>query len=1222
MLIKNEKTSKTCVLTLFGAKTARVVFLFLFVKLFEFLIELTMIKIFWCNNSNLSNELEAKVLKRIESSDQDFILKRLSDDEDFSRELELKNSQNSIGILVLWINLDNIRLVKNIVKKFNDVLRKKTMLDFIGFVVVFDDTQLCSEIKETLYSEIKELLLQKKRIFVTPFNPSVFTESIKALAEEIQYKQELERLKSQLEKASNRDQIVDVTCAILKDHPLVGYDRMTISLVDRSPDNNNKRYLFHFDSKPNEQQPIRSLLKEITGDRLIEKVVEKTVFIIDNIHELHKTNPEKLKAIGWDADQQTTKDIKSWIGFAAKYQNEAIAIITLDKVDGGLYDDNNLYNYTNRKLRDFLKDFGEIFATHIETYFLKRNKEIIQDITKNMGEKLTAKDLINNILLKLRDGLETDNFNYFSVAVGYDCNKKERYLKELTSANNKEPGKNPHTYSEGTGLAGHILLDGKSRIIPNAVESDEFEPSREHPGDGFSLLAVAVKPNPDNNRIIGIISCYKQEKDYFTVYDRDLLEQVTNVTATLIERTITLESLNAISEEMSKLVLEPNKKKLLEKICQKALEMTSAGSASIHLLDYDENSLSVEGSYKGYKVNKNAQYTFPPSYEAPPRLDGKGVTDFIIDHLEDKENAFVFSEQDKNTYERINQNGQKNSIKSKIAIPLKVTKNEQKTLVGALYLNKYSDETFSEVEKFAIELLGKQAANIIKDQKILWEKTFIADARKKLTEAIQAIARQEDMNSLLRDIAEYAYELITINEFDSADRSEEEVFCFVDMCNSAGLPKVKAAWPEYHLGNLKSKRSEQNKQPGDKKKKGVIDLAIESREPILIQDIKENTEDRNNYLQYYIEYSSKTRSELAVPIIDEKQQKVIGVINLEHSKPYSFTELHQEVIEHFAAQIAIAYQKKKMVDTIKENNRMLTSLHKSLPSIMSETPENLLYKAVSSACNASSAKEFIVIPFSESNSELNWDKVIPSNISSDSFNDKQEEIEKISIEVYKPTDYVHKNTLDFNFNNLPVHGLCLPFSAGEKFGVVWMLFPNSINQSLIKENEEIYKVYVSQIALAYENARRFEKFNNKDKDDLSEDIKTDLENARDASSEWLKLSIKYSLVGLVCIGYGVVFWLTASGFIFNQNNQTQVQSNKNQNPVPKQEKTKEGKPPAESRKNEQKNPISSEQTANFSIIVGLIIQAVPILAFKQATEANKRLDNYHQERINIGKLSL
>jgi hypothetical protein len=128
-----------------------------------------------------------------------------------------------------------------------------------------------------------------------------------------------------------------------------------------------------------------------------------------------------------------------------------------------------------------------------------------------------------------------------------------------------------------------------------------------------------------------------------------------------------------------------------------------------------------------------------------------------------------------------------------------------------------------------------------------------------------------------------------------------------------------------------------------------------------------------------------------------------------------------------------------------------------------------------------------------------------------------------------------------------------------------------------------------------------------------------LTRVRQVSFWWFLFSIISSIFGIVLIGYGVCFWLIASGFILGQDNQTLVQSSKDQNPGVGQEKTKAGKPPPESQK---KNLISSEQTANLSIILGLIIQAVPILAFKQATEANKRLENYHQERINIGILSL
>jgi GAF domain-containing protein len=913
--------------------------------------------------------------------------------------------------------------------------------------------------------------------------------------------------------------------------------------------------------------------------------------------------------MGWETNKPTTEDIKSWIGLAAKYQNETVAIITLDRVAG-----DKRYNDNNRKLQDFLKDFGEIFAAHIETYFLKRNKEIIQGITKHMGEKLTTKDLINNILLKLQEGLKTDNFNYFSVA--YNCDEKKRYLQELTSVNNssnQEQSKKPCAYIEGIGIAGLVLQDGKSRIIPNAAEDDGFVASFKHRGEKLSLLAIAVKPNPNSNRIIGVISCYKQETDYFTVYDRHLLEQVTNVTATLIERTITLENLNEISQKMSELVLIRNKTELLKTICQKALEMTSAGSASIHLLDYDKENSQNEDCYKGYTVNKTTPpYTSPENSEKSPRLNRKGVTDYIIDHVGDKIDSFIF---DKNhELDRVSQDDQNPKIVSKLVVPLKIIENKQQRLIGALYLNKYSDENFSDVELFALELLGKQAASVIKDQRILWEKTFIANARQKLTEAIKTVANHTELDLLLKDIARYAYELIQINEFPSKESAQEEFFCFVDMLKTDRKPEVTVAWPEYHLTQLRGKRNECNNK--QENKKGIIGLVIDKKETIVISDIQDkNGEDYKKYGDDYIEYSPKTHSELVVPItVEEKiegknEKKVIGVINLEHSQPNKFIKLHREVIEHFASQVAIAYQKEKLAETINKSNKVLTRLHQSLPRIMSEPVENLLYEAVSSARNALSVEEFIVLLFSDSKPD--WEKMVPSSTLFKNPKNDLKKISIISINVYGgKNDKPIENTL--KFGDPPVHdGLCLLFADGpNKRGVVWIIFPNNIDQNLIKENEEIYKVYVSQIALAYGNAKRFEKFNNKDKDDLSEEIKTDLKRARQESVLWFLISIISSVLGIVFIGYGVCFWLIASGFILGQDNQPQVQSNENQNPVAKQGKAKAETPPAES------------QTANLSIILGLIIQAVPILAFKQATEANKRLENYHQERINIGKLSL
>jgi transcriptional regulator with GAF, ATPase, and Fis domain len=63
--------------------------------------------------------------------------------------------------------------------------------------------------------------------------------------------------------------------------------------------------------------------------------------------------------------------------------------------------------------------------------------------------------------------------------------------------------------------------------------------------------------------------------------------------------------------------------------------------------------------------------------------------------------------------------GQENKgVQYKIIVPLK-SSDEKQGFIGALYLNKYSNEAFSEIEKFALELFAKQAALIIKNQHII-----------------------------------------------------------------------------------------------------------------------------------------------------------------------------------------------------------------------------------------------------------------------------------------------------------------------------------------------------------------------------------------------------------------------------------------------------------------------------------------------------------------------
>ncbi|BAY26530.1 hypothetical protein NIES2100_63460 [Calothrix sp. NIES-2100] len=1160
------------------------------------------IKVLFLNQSNASDPF---------SPERDNVLAYIRSKFSLQESDSIKDAQAQlaeIDILIMWVDLKRSGNWEKL-----DIFMKEQDISYVGFIIIFGFGG------DELLTKVHEALLQKKRTFVCPINLCAIEASINALAEEMKYKKSLENFKSELFKADSLNSIVDKALKQLKTHKLVGYERATISLVDRNTET-LARYLLKFDSEPKNNQPKRRLQKDIrpdkilliflwqlylidsskrniatqftlwfikfvciiAGDKLIMRVDKETVFIIQNLEDKRKDKSgRQLADLGWDEDETTTKDIKSWIGLAAKHQNQTVAIITLD------YTTEDKYQENNHKLVDFLRDFGEIFANAIIDFFSQRNKRVIKSIFSEMGNHLESKELVRTILTKLKNELGCDNCTYFLVSSDPDSNpdKEEVFLEEWTSAKDdphKPVEKSNHKFKKGVGIVGTVLESGQSRIVPHAIEDNKFIPSLRHPGDNLSLLAVPVIPifnenSVETNRIIGVISCYKEKQmDYFTVYDRDLVKDIALSVATVIERTITLEFLNDISSKMAELVLNPDKKQLLEQICQHALKMTSAGSASIHLLEY------LDGKYRAIE---SPQYTYPPGKkELPPRLDGTGTTDLVIVDKEIKE----FSEKLGNS-DRIRDKG----VKSKIVVPLIITKDNQQSLIGALYLNKYSEEPFSKVEKFALELFAKQAASIINDQNTLSEKQFRADAHQKFSSAIAEIADKDDIGLLLRDVARYSCEL------------SKAKFSFVDMYNHEDKPEVKAAWPEYRLIDVKNKSCEDDKI-------GIIGLAKKDKKPYRIDDINEEKKKNSEKWQQYIEYDKETISELAVPIIDQKNHKVIGMINLEHSKPYAFTRLHQEVIEHFAAQVAIAYQKKKLIDFINNNNGMLTSLHQSLPNIMSETPQNMLYKAVSATRELLEADEVIVIPFKDKkNLLLNQNPIVlKDEIVPQKADNIIQILEETSQKVY--CDRKDNQLKNFYFGGLKIsYGLCLPFSAGlKKIGVMWILFSKSIDVLQLEKNKDVYKAYANQIALAYENAKRFEELKNKEAEDLSKEIKTYSNDVRNEAKTWFLASLISASLGFVFICFGVYLLyigVNANPYLVNDSKNT-INT----------ELTIDNKKPATG-----ENLLNHLNKGGIaSTIAGIILEAVTVLFFKSMKESNKRLDRYHEERVDIGKLSI
>ena len=93
----------------------------------------------------------------------------------------------------------------------------------------------------------------------------------------------------------------------------------------------------------------------------------------------------------------------------------------------------------------------------------------------------------------------------------------------------------------------------------------------------------------------------------------------------------------------------------------------------------------------------------------------------------------------------------------------------------------------------------------------------------------------------------------------------------------------------------------------------MVGYAAQHRQAVLVPDVSKDPR--------YIMVNPETRSELAVPLI--YKDKVIGVLDLEHTRRGFFTEDHKRTITTLAAQVAIAIENARLYEQIARQERRL-----------------------------------------------------------------------------------------------------------------------------------------------------------------------------------------------------------------------------------------------------------------------------------------------------------
>ncbi len=122
--------------------------------------------------------------------------------------------------------------------------------------------------------------------------------------------------------------------------------------------------------------------------------------------------------------------------------------------------------------------------------------------------------------------------------------------------------------------------------------------------------------------------------------------------------------------------------------------------------------------------------------------------------------------------------------------------------------------------------------------------------------------------------------------------------------------------------------------------KGLVGYAVEHKEGVLVSDVRKDPR--------YINLNPETRSELCIPLV--YKDKVIGVLDLEHTRRGYFTDEHVRTVGTLAAQVAIAIENAVLYERIARQERRLEQdlalarelQYRLLPQVLPKLPNSEL----------------------------------------------------------------------------------------------------------------------------------------------------------------------------------------------------------------------------------------------------------------------------------------
>jgi sigma-B regulation protein RsbU (phosphoserine phosphatase) len=229
------------------------------------------------------------------------------------------------------------------------------------------------------------------------------------------------------------------------------------------------------------------------------------------------------------------------------------------------------------------------------------------------------------------------------------------------------------------------------------------------------------------------------------------------------------------------------------------------------------------------------------------------------------------------------------NVKSELAVPL-IVKNR---VIGVIDLQSEQVGYFTEEHQRLLELTASRMAIAVENARLYTRVSRQAQTLTVLNEISREFTSILDLDDLLERIGQLLKRVIEFQMFTILlwnDRTERLEHRF----SSRFGERIKR---------------EHNVTLGE----GIIGHAAQQRTPVLASDVRKDSR--------YIVANPEVRSELAVPLI--YKGKVIGVIDLEHTRVNYYNEEHQTTLTTLAAQVAISIANARLYQRISEEEQRL-----------------------------------------------------------------------------------------------------------------------------------------------------------------------------------------------------------------------------------------------------------------------------------------------------------